>query len=54
MTYRHYIMVTKMNDSKEAYTAYCEKYHSTWGHMNKGMQDQFIASNYKLRFAIQW
>ena len=54
MTYKYYIMKNKLNDCKETFREYCEKYHSTWDSMNLGMQEQFVESNYKLRFAIQW
>ena len=54
MTYKYYMMKNKLNDSKETFSEYCEKYHSTWDSMNHGMQEQFVESNYKLRFAIQW
>ena len=54
MTYKYYMMKNKLNDSKETFREYCEKYHSTWNSMNPGMQKQFVESNFKLRFAIQW
>ena len=54
MKYKYYMIKNKLNDSKEAFREYCEKYHSTWDSMNPGMQEQFVESNYKLRFAIQW
>ena len=54
MTYRYYIRQNKLQDSKEAYREYCEKYHSTWGYMKPGMQKQFVEVNYKYRFAVQW
>ena len=54
MTYKYYMMKNKLNDSKETFTEYCEKYHSTWNSMKPGMQKQFVEVNYKFRFAIQW
>ena len=54
MTYKYYMMKNKLNDSKETFTEYCEKYHSTWNSMNPGMQKQFVEVNYKFRFAIHW
>ena len=54
MSYKYYTMKNKLNDSKETFREYCEKYHSTWDSMNPGMQEQFVEINYKLRFAINW
>ena len=54
MTYKYYMMKNKLNDGKETFREYCERYHSTWDSMNPGMQEQFVESNYKLRFTIQW
>ena len=54
MKYKYYMMKNKLNDSKETFREYCENYHSTWDFMNPAMQEQFIESNYKFRFAIQW
>ena len=54
MTYKYYMMKNKLNDSKETFREYCERYHSTWDSMNPGMQKQFVEVNYKFRFAIQW
>ena len=54
MTYKYYMMKNKLNDSKETFREYCEKYHTTWDSMNPGMRKQFVEINYKLRFAIQW
>lgn len=54
MTYKYFLLMNKLNDSKEIYREYCEKYHSTWDSMNPGMQDQFVSVNYHFRFAIQW
>ena len=54
MTYKYYMMKNKLKDSKESFREYCEKYHSTWNHMNPGMKNQFVEVNYKFRYAIQW
>lgn len=54
MTYRYYIMKNKLNDSKESFREYCEKYHTTWNCMGEGMKNQFVDMNYKFRFCIQW
>lgn len=51
MTYKYYIFKNHLPDSVESYRSYCERYISFWSAMGDGMKEQFIATNYKFRFA---
>jgi len=54
MTYKYYILLNGLRDSKAAYREYLEKYHSLFKNMPEKMKTQHVNATYMYRFSIQF
>lgn len=50
MTYKYYIRLNNIKDSKQAFREYLEKYSDTYKALPDGMKKQVANANYNFRF----